>query len=400
MNGINSKDRFSFAKGYRARTIFLIFDILLLGILMCMMVLPLLKVIVDSIDPTSYGVRLWPRKIDFSAYEMILTTSSLYRPFLVSVLTTVVGTVTGLFIITMGAYVLIQKDMPGHVLMGRMVLFTMMFSGGMIPTYLTIKNLGLMNNMLAVIIPCSVSAYNTILMRSFFASIPNELFESATIGEPVESWPLPLPEVNAPYELTADDDFSKGLGIQWQWQANPKKEWYTAENGALTLPVLPCARGESLLWYMPNVLTQMPQTRAFTMQTTVTLAADGNGDEAGIAVMGHDYSALALHRGAAGNELVLYRGKVTARTAEGVAEEEAVLRLPFAGDTATLRLYFEDGGIVHYACEVNGQETPLDGSFPAAKSTWSGAKPALFARNTANRAGGQGRFGAVSFECL
>ena len=181
MNGINSKDRFSFAKGYRARTIFLIFDILLLGILMCMMVLPLLKVIVDSIDPTSYGVRLWPRKIDFSAYEMILTTSSLYRPFLVSVLTTVVGTVTGLFIITMGAYVLIQKDMPGHVLMGRMVLFTMMFSGGMIPTYLTIKNLGLMNNMLAVIIPCSVSAYNTILMRSFFASIPNELFESATI---------------------------------------------------------------------------------------------------------------------------------------------------------------------------------------------------------------------------
>ena len=89
MNGINSKDRFSFAKGYRARTIFLIFDILLLGILMCMMVLPLLKVIVDSIDPTSYGVRLWPRKIDFSAYEMILTTSSLYRPLnMLSVLIT------------------------------------------------------------------------------------------------------------------------------------------------------------------------------------------------------------------------------------------------------------------------------------------------------------------------
>ena len=130
------------------------------------------------------------------------------------------------------------------------------------------------------------------------------------IGEPVESWPLPLPEVDAPYELTADDDFSKGLGIQWQWQANPKKEWYTAENGALTLPVLPCARGESLLWYMPNVLTQMPQARAFTMQTTVTLAADGNGDEAGIAVMGHDYSALALHRGAAGNELVILAAEI------------------------------------------------------------------------------------------
>ena len=50
--------------------------------------------------------------------------------------------------------------------------------------------------------------------------------------------------------------------------------------------------------------------------------------------------------------------------------------------------------------EKNGQEPLLDGSFPAAKSTWSGAKPALFARNTANKAGGQGRFGAVSFERL
>lgn len=182
MNGINSKDRFSFAKGYRARTIFLIFDILLLGILMCMMVLPLLKVIVDSIDPTSYGVRLWPRKIDFSAYEMILTTSSLYRPFLVSVLTTVVGTVTGLFIITMGAYVLIQKDMPGHVLMGRMVLFTMMFSGGMIPTYLVVKDLHMINSIWAVIIPNCLSIYNMIIARTFFnTEIPQEIYEAAEI---------------------------------------------------------------------------------------------------------------------------------------------------------------------------------------------------------------------------
>lgn len=181
MNGINSKDRFSFAKGYRARTIFLIFDILLLGILMCMMVLPLLKVIVDSIDPTSYGVRLWPRKIDFSAYEMILTTSSLYRPFFglcahhrCRYRYRPVHHHDGCLCPDPERYARPCSDGPhGSV--------HHMFSGGMIPTYLTIKNLGLMNNMLAVIIPCSVSAYNTILMRSFFASIPNELFESATI---------------------------------------------------------------------------------------------------------------------------------------------------------------------------------------------------------------------------
>lgn len=179
--GITSKDRLSFAKGYRARTLFLIFDYTLLICMMAMMILPLVKVLVDSVDPTSYGVRLWPKEINMAAYEKILTTSSLYRPFLVSILTTVVGTVFGLLIVTLGAYVLIQKDMPGHKLFGRMVMFTMLFSGGMIPTYLTIKNLGLMNNMLAVIVPCSVSAYNVILMKSFFASIPNELFESATM---------------------------------------------------------------------------------------------------------------------------------------------------------------------------------------------------------------------------
>lgn len=178
---MDAQDRFSLAKGHRARTLFLIFDYLLLLCLMVMMVLPLLKVLVDSVDPTSYGVRLWPKEIDFSAYKKILTTSTLYRPFLVSVMTTLVGTVFGLTVVTLGAYVLVQKDMPGHRFLGRIVLFTMIFSGGLIPTYLTIKNLGLMDNMLAVIVPCSVSAYNVILMKSFFASIPSELFESATL---------------------------------------------------------------------------------------------------------------------------------------------------------------------------------------------------------------------------
>lgn len=179
--GLNSKERFSFAKGYRGRTLFLMFDFALLGALMCMMVLPLIKVLVDSVDPTSYGVRLIPRVVNFSAYEMIIRNSTLYQPFLVSIYTTVVGTIFGLLVTTMGAYVLIQKDMPGHRFMGKLVLATMLFNGGLIPTYLTIKNLGLMNNMLAVIVPCSVGAYNTILMKSFFASIPGELFDSAAI---------------------------------------------------------------------------------------------------------------------------------------------------------------------------------------------------------------------------
>ena len=145
------------------------------------MVLPLVKVLVDSLDPSSYGIRLWPKKVDFTAYKIILSNAALYRPFLVSVFTTVAATVIGLILTTLGGYVLIQTEMPGHKFISKMVLITMLFNGGMIPTYLTIKNLGLMNNLIAVIIPCSLSAYNMILIKSFFQTLPSTLFEAAAL---------------------------------------------------------------------------------------------------------------------------------------------------------------------------------------------------------------------------
>ena len=175
------QDKFSFQKGHRARAIFLICDYTFLVLLMVAMVVPLWKIFVDSIDPTSVGARMWPKEWSLDAYRVILSNSSLYRPFVVSVLTTIAGTVIGLAITTLGAYALMQKDMPGQAFFSKVVLITMMFNGGMIATYLTYKNLGLMNHLLAVILPVCVTAYNTILMRSFFDGLPKALFEAATI---------------------------------------------------------------------------------------------------------------------------------------------------------------------------------------------------------------------------
>ena len=175
------QDKFSFKKGYRARAIFLIFDYTFLTLLMVAMLVPLWKIFVDSIDPTSVGARMWPKEWSLDGYKVILSNVSLYRPFLVSVFTTIAGTVIGLAITTLGAYALTQKDMPGHAFFGKVVLITMMFNGGMIATYLTYKTLGLMNHLLAVILPACVTAYNTILMRSFFDGLPKALFEAATI---------------------------------------------------------------------------------------------------------------------------------------------------------------------------------------------------------------------------
>lgn len=175
------KEKFSFKKGHRARTLFLIFDYTFIILLCICMVIPLWKVVVDSVDPTSYGIRLWPQRIDFSAYKMILGKSSLYQPLWVSVYSTVLATVIGLTLVTLAGYVVIQREMPGHKFIVASIMLTMMFSGGLIPSYITMKELGLMNNVMAIILPASVSAYNIILMKSFFEGIPNTLYEAAEL---------------------------------------------------------------------------------------------------------------------------------------------------------------------------------------------------------------------------
>lgn len=174
-------DKFSFKKGHRGRAIFLICNYMFLIALMICMTIPLLKVMVDSVDPTTYGIRLFPKKVDFSAYKHILSRSSLYRPLWISVYSTIVATVVGLLLTTLAGYVIIQREMPGHKLIVNSIMLTMLFSGGMIPTYLTIKTLGLMNNVMTCILPVCLSSYNIILMKSFFEGIPGTLYEAAEL---------------------------------------------------------------------------------------------------------------------------------------------------------------------------------------------------------------------------
>lgn len=87
----------------------------------------------------------------------------------------------GLAISTLGAYVLIQWKMPGRNLFASILLFTMIFSGGMIPTYLVMKSLRLTNTLWVVILLPAINVYNMVLMRNFFEGIPVSLFESAEI---------------------------------------------------------------------------------------------------------------------------------------------------------------------------------------------------------------------------
>ena len=121
-----------------------IFDIVLIVIFTVfslVMIIPVYKVLVDSFDlKTAYGMKLFPEQFGFVGYKSIFTNPTMLRPFLISCYTTAMGTVMGLLISVLGAYVLIQWKMPGRAFIANVLLFTMIFNGGMIPTYLVMKD--------------------------------------------------------------------------------------------------------------------------------------------------------------------------------------------------------------------------------------------------------------------
>ena len=155
--------------------------LVLIFVLICfIMIIPIYKVLIDSLDlRTAYGMKLFPEEFGLAGYESVFTNPTLYRPFLVSCLTTVAGTFCGLAISTLGAYVLIQWKMPGRNFFANLLLFTMIFNGGMIPTYLVMRSLHLTNTLWVVILLPAINVYNLVLMRNFFEGIPGSLFESA-----------------------------------------------------------------------------------------------------------------------------------------------------------------------------------------------------------------------------
>ena len=143
---------------------------------------PIWKVVVDSFNAVGvYKFQFWPNQPTVNGYLTIFTTQKLYRPFLNSVLTTIAGTFLGLVMSTLGGYVLCQTEMPGRNLFSYFLLFTMIFSGGMIPEFLVMKRLGLVDNMWILVVKHGMNVYNLVLMRNFFEGIPESLFEAAKI---------------------------------------------------------------------------------------------------------------------------------------------------------------------------------------------------------------------------
>ncbi|MDE7416785.1 MAG: carbohydrate ABC transporter permease [Lachnospiraceae bacterium] len=151
-------------------------------ILGLIIIVPIWKVLVDSLNKVGvYQFQLWPSQFTLDGYKTIIETQALYRPFVNSVITTILGTLLGLVLSTLGGYVLVQFEMPGRSIFAYMLLFTMIFSGGMIPEYLVMRRLGLVNNMWILVVKHGMNVYNLVLMRNFFEGIPESLYEAARL---------------------------------------------------------------------------------------------------------------------------------------------------------------------------------------------------------------------------
>ncbi len=175
--------KMEFGAGRKKRTdAFDIVNYIVFILIGLIVLIPIWKVVVDSFNAVGvYKFQLWPNDFTLDGYRTIIHTSKLYKPFLNSVITTVAGTLLGLVMSTLGGYVLSQYEMPGRNALAYFLLFTMIFSGGMIPEYLVMKQLHLVNNMWVLVVKHGMNVYNLVLMRNFFEGIPASLFEAAKI---------------------------------------------------------------------------------------------------------------------------------------------------------------------------------------------------------------------------
>lgn len=157
----------------------------LLSIISLACLLPFLNVIASSFATTDEVMEksfiLFPTTFSLDAYTFIFSTPTIFKSLAVSIGITGVGTLVSMILTATMAYGLSRKYLYGRRTLNFMVVFTMLFSGGMIPTYLVVKNLGLINSYWALILPVAISAFNLIIMRNFFQAIPESLEESAKI---------------------------------------------------------------------------------------------------------------------------------------------------------------------------------------------------------------------------
>jgi putative aldouronate transport system permease protein len=168
-------------------TLFVFVNVAFLLLICATMIIPLWNALAVSFSSNlasmQPGIQLWPRHFSLSGYQTIWSVLAIWKPFENSVIVTVVGTVLHVLLSALAGYALAQPRFPGRRALTVFILVTMMipFEAIMIPVYVTMQQLGLLNTLAALILSGMVSGFSILLMRNFFLSIPGDILESARI---------------------------------------------------------------------------------------------------------------------------------------------------------------------------------------------------------------------------
>ena len=222
----------------------------ILGFMTLAAVFPFYQVVLLSFaDMASYAkhpLYLLPYCFDLTGYKTIFEDPMFFTSLGVTLFITLVGTSLNMFLSVMGAYVLSRKYLMGRKVILNLIIFTMLFNGGLIPTYLVIKNLKLVNTVWAMILPCGISTYYLIIMKNYFMSLPDSLLEAARL-DGANEWSI-LTRVVLPISVPFMATFILFYAVE-RWN-----EWYLANlyiNKAALYP---------LQTYLRNVLISMSNT--------------------------------------------------------------------------------------------------------------------------------------------
>jgi putative aldouronate transport system permease protein len=197
---------------------------IILGVLALIALFPFYNVLIISLAKyeviTDSFIYLLPASIDFTAYKYIITEKKFLNAFLVSSFVTVFGVAFNMTLSVVGAYGLSKKKIPGRNFFLGAILFTMFFNGGLIPYYLVVNGLGLVNNILVMIIPNGIATMYLIIMKNYFATIPESMEESAKIDGANDLyilWKIIIP-ISAPFIATFALFYAVDRWNEW-WNA-------------------------------------------------------------------------------------------------------------------------------------------------------------------------------------
>jgi beta-xylosidase len=208
-------------------------------------------------------------------------------------------------------------------------------------------------------------------------------FKKPNVGK---SWPLMTPP-------DSDEFDALGLGLQWQWHANPQPNWAFAAGplGYLRVFNTPLPEGFKNLWDVPNLLLQKFPAPEFTATTKLTFTPRTDDERVGLLVMGMDYAYLSVKKRPEG----LVVSQVVCKDADKQGAERETAGVPLQSNTVYLRVKISAGAVCNFSYSTDGRNyTPLGEPFTAKQGRWIGAKVGLFA----SRIGQTREYGYADFD--